>query len=459
MNANATRDESLADRVERATGVNAHLCYQCQRCSAGCEMAEEFDLLPSEVLRAVQEDDSEVLDSRTVWLCTQCQTCVTRCPHALDIPAVIDWFRQETLDRASVPETARFFKAFLRNIRVFGRVYEAGLMGELNLREGKPLRDLDMGLRMIRKGKIRLAPEFARPPRRVAAVEPAPNRLAYYPGCSLHATGAAFDRSFRAVADAIGVDLVEIPGWTCCGTTPAHGADPVRAVTLPLRNLSTVEQMGLDRVVAPCAACYGRLRSAVRHYREDGDLAGRAEEAMGRAYGDRVSVLNALDGLLDVAPDGWTDRVERPLDGLRVACYYGCLLTRPPADTGLGPVEVENPVAMDRFVAALGGDPVSWGRKTDCCGGSLAISHTAIAKRLTAEILKEARERGADLVAVACPLCQVNLDERQPEMAADLGFTIPVVYVTQLAAVALGLPDEAAALDLSAVDPAPLRAV
>lgn len=450
----AKRNTALAESVERSTHQNPYLCYQCLRCSAGCPMAEHFDRLPSEVMRAIQEGDASVAESRTVWLCASCQTCNTRCPQGLDIPGIIDHFRQQTLDHPSVPATARFFKAFLRNARVFGRVYEAGLMGELNVREGKPFRDLAMGLRMIRKGKIRLMPDVARNPRKVAAVEPAPERVAYYPGCSLHSTGAAFDRSFRATASALGWDLVEVPGWTCCGTTPVHGADPVQAVSMPLANLGIVERMGLDRVVAPCAACYGRFQTALRHYRQDGDLAERVDGELGREYGDGVRVLNAVDLLGGMDAEHLEKKVSRPLEGLKVACYYGCLLTRPPEDTGA--VEAENPQGMERLVRALGAEPLDWSRKTDCCGGSLAISHTEIAKSMTAEILKEARARGADLIAAACPLCHVNLDERQPEMEAALGFTIPVVYVTQLLAAALDLPAEAQALDQSAIDPEPL---
>lgn len=450
----ASTRTALAHSVEAATHENAYLCYQCQRCSAGCPVAEHFDLLPSEVMRGIQEGDEAVVASRTVWLCAQCQTCNTRCPQGLNIPGVIDHFRQRTLDRASVPETARFFKAFLRNTRVFGRVYEAGLMGELNLREGKPLRDLGMGLRMIRKGKIRLLPDLARHGKRVAAVAPRPNRVAYYPGCSLHSTGAAFDRSFRGVAAAVGLDLVEVPGWTCCGTTPAHGADPVTAVQMPVENLARVEQLGLDRLVAPCAACYGRFQSALRHYRDDGNLADQVDRGLGSAYGDGVRVLNAVDGLAGIDSRALAEKVKKPLTGLKVACYYGCLLTRPPRDTHAA--EAENPQGMERLVRALGAEPLDWGRKTDCCGGSLAISHSAIAMAMSAQVLREAEARGADLIAAACPLCQVNLDERQPEMAADLGFTIPVVYLTQLAAAALDLPADVQALDQSAIAPEPL---
>ncbi|MDF1552712.1 MAG: heterodisulfide reductase-related iron-sulfur binding cluster [Deferrisomatales bacterium] len=453
MSAQASAN-ALARGVEQATHVNADLCYQCLRCSAGCPMAAEYDVLPSEIMLAIQEGDASVVDSRAVWLCASCQTCSTRCPQGLDIPGIIDHFRQQTVDRACVPESARFFKTFLRNAQLFGRVYEAGMMGELNLREGKPFRDLGMGLRMFKKGKIRLLPDYARPVRSVTREEPAPNKVAYYPGCSLHSTGAAFDRSFRAVAGSLGLDLREMPGWTCCGATPAHGVDAVKAVSMPLRNLVIAEQMGLDRVVAPCAACYSRFKSAARHYQEDGPLAERVDADSGQPYGGGVEVLNAMDCLQAVGSEAIAAKVVRPLKGLKIACYYGCLLTRPPADTGSA--EPENPTEMERLVRLLGAEPVDWGRKTDCCGGSLAVSHTALAKRMTAQVLTDARDHGADLVAVACPLCQINLDERQPEMAADLGFTLPVLYVTQLMALALDLPATAQALELSAVAPQPV---
>jgi heterodisulfide reductase subunit B2 len=449
-------ERALADRVARATHQNAYLCYQCQRCSSGCPMAEHFDLLPSEVMRAIQEGDEAAVRSRTVWLCASCQTCNTRCPQGLDIPRILDLFRRETLSRASVPEQARFFKAFLRNIKLFGRAYEAGLMAELNLRDGKPFRDLKLGLGMMRKGKIRLLPQVARRAARVPRVVPAPNRIAYYPGCSLHSTGRGYDRSFRAAARALGLELFEIPGWTCCGTTPAHGSDPYLSLLLPLRNLSTVERMGLEKAVAPCASCYGRLRSSLRDYREEGELADRVDGELGRDYGDTVQVLNGVECLGELGTHMIASHVRKPLTGLKVASYYGCLLTRPPSDTGSP--EPENPTGMDRIIRALGAQPVEWNRKTDCCGGSLAITQTETAKSLSAEILKDARSRGADLIATACPLCHVNLDERQPEMAGDLGFTIPVVYVTQLLAVALDLPEEDQALEQAAISPSALKA-
>ncbi|TLN19935.1 hypothetical protein FDZ71_04640 [bacterium] len=445
-----TTAPTLAEKVEKATHQNTYLCYQCKRCSAGCPMAEHFDKLPNEVMLAIQNDDNSIMNSKTVWLCASCQTCNTRCPQSLDIPGILDYFRQETINSASVPETARFFKTFMRNARFFGRVYEAGLMGELNLREGKPLRDIGMGLNMIRRGKIRLTPDFARAPKTVSPQRPSSKAIAYYPGCSLHSTGKAFDLSFRGVVGELGGELKEIPGWVCCGTTPSHGVDAVAAVALPLKNLAIAEKMGVGKVVAPCAACFSRFQAALHHYRSDAPLSEKVDSALNENYRDAVSVENALDWLSTVDSDSIVKRVKRPLKGLKVACYYGCLLTRPPSVTGAD--DAENPTQMERIVRLLGGEPVDFGRKTDCCGGSLAVSHVQIAKGLTAKILIDAKRHGADIIAVACPLCQVNLDERQPEMSTSLDFTIPVLYITQLMALAFGLPRETQALEQSAIN-------
>jgi len=417
-------------------------------------MAEHFDLLPSEVIRAVQDGDESVLESKTVWMCASCQTCLTRCPNNIDIPGVIDNFRQATVENASVEETARFYKTFMKNSRFFGRLFEAGLMAELNLREGQPLRDLKLGLRMLGKKKLPLLPSIARAPKKTTPLQKKANRIAYYPGCSLHSTGIAFDRSFLDVCHGLGIELMDIPDWTCCGSSPSHGVDAFKSVLMPIRNLVTVERMGLDSLVAPCAACYSRFKAASRHYRENPELAKRVTEELGYEYKGTVKILTAIDCLSQLPTRELTDQVKKPLEGLNVACYYGCLLKRPTMDTGA--TEVENPVDMDILVRALGAEPIDWCRKTDCCGGSLAVPLTDITKKMTALVLTDAKERGADVIAVCCPLCEVNLSERQPEMEEELGFTIPILFITQLMAVAMGLSPDAQGLDKGTIPPEPV---
>lgn len=472
----------LAEQIRAETGENVFLCYQCVKCSAGCPLAEYFDLAPNQVMRAAQLGlDDTALNAKTPWLCAGCQTCTTRCPNDIDVARVMDFLVAEARRRGlppKVPEVALFNKVFLRNVNLLGRAYELGLIAEINLRTGQPLKDVGMGLEMIRKGKIRLAPAFVRSPKRAGRIEARPSQIGYYPGCSLHSMASEYDHSVRAVAATLDLELVEPDGWVCCGSSPAHRVDPQLAVELPLKNLTLIEQMGLSEVVLPCAMCFSRFRAALTPYPRplpplpQSGRGGRGGEA-GEGGEGRVAVRSLLDVLLNrVGLEKVSASVRIPLAGLKVACYYGCLLTRPPKVTG--DPQPEYPEQMDRLVAALGATPVDWGSKTACCGASLAATRTEIALDLSARILADARAVGADVVAVACPLCHANLDGRQHQMALTpllpspgaarresgegpgVGGEVPVLYLTQLMALAFGLGAQAAALSKNMIDPRPL---
>ena len=451
-----TEVQSLAATIEQATGQNVYLCYQCVQCSSGCPLAEHMDLMPNQVMRAVQLGDAGVLESKTIWLCASCQTCTTRCPQGLDIAGIMDALRIEARRRGippAIPEVETFSRLFLQDIRLMGRVYEAGLMAALNLATKQPLKDMAMGLEMLKRGKLKLLPAFVRPPRRVKPITPADNQIAYFPGCSLHSTAAEYDQTTRAVAKALGLNLVEPPGWTCCGSTPAHGTDPILATRLPIQNLAIVERMGLPAVTAPCSACYSRFRTALYVVEREPEIAQEVNRQIGYTYQDRVRVEHLLDTLVDrVGLEAIEKRVEKPLWGLKVACYYGCLIVRPPQV--MGRAHPEYPMKMDHLVQALGAEPVDWSYKTDCCGGALGITQTALAHELTARILRNARDCGADLIVAICPLCHVNLDARQAQIGLD--FSMPVLYFTQLMALAFGLGEKRAALDKNLVDPRPV---
>lgn len=457
----ATRErvatETLAGIVERHTGSNPYLCYQCVRCSSGCPVAEHMDLLPHQVMRSIQFDDERVLEANTPWICAACETCTTRCPQGLDITAVMDVLRIETRRRGIKPpvrEVELFTQVVLRGIGVLGRMYEAGLMLAMNLLTLQPFKDMsDLGVPMILKRKIRLLPEFVRPPRRVRRIEPKANTLAYYPGCSLESTATEYDHTFRAVCEALGVDLVEPPGWVCCGSTPAHTTDPVLGAYYGAVNLSIVERMGLDRMVAPCLGCYQRFRAASYELARDPELAGEVADKIGYAYQGSVETLQVVDALLQqVGLDAIAARVEKPLHGLKVASYYGCAMTRPPKYTNAE--KVEYPTCMDDIVRALGAEPVEWSGKTDCCGSSLGITQTPLALELSTKIVENAHAYGADIMVSACPLCQVNVETRQVQMG--LAYRVPVLYITQLMALAFGLGEKTAELSKNMVDPRPL---
>lgn len=268
----------------------------------------------------------------------------------------------------------------------------------------------------------------------------------FFPGCSLESTARDFYESTIAVAEALGIRLEELPGWTCCGSTPAHSVGAVLSVALPARNLAAAAELGRDMVVA-CAACYNRLQSANLAMREAGELRERVEEAIWTRYRGEVRVRHLLEVLVtDVGIAEIKSQAARNLDGLRVACYYGCLLSRP-SELSIFP-DPEAPRLMEDLLIALGAEPVEWPHALECCGGSFGITNRPAAERLCRDILQMAKMAGADCLAAACPLCQSNLDMRQKDIEAryrtDLG--LPVLYFTQLLGLALGLPERSLGL-------------
>jgi len=270
---------------------------------------------------------------------------------------------------------------------------------------------------------------------------------AYYPGCSLESTAWDFDRSTRAVCAALGIELTEIPDWVCCGSTPAHTTNASLAVALPVINLQKAQAAGLP-VMAACASCYARLRVANHKVQNEPDERRRAQRVTGAAYDGGVNVHHVLDVLVNhLGPEEIRRRVKRPLEGLRVAAYYGCLLTRPPEIVAFD--DAEHPTCMDELIAAAGAEPVEWPYKTECCGAALSMTRSQIVGRLGHKLVSMAREAGAECLVVACPLCQVNLDLRQADAAKAHGALpeTPVMYVTQLLGLALGLSPKELGLD------------
>ncbi len=449
-------NSNLAQRVLSETGQNVFLCYQCVKCTSGCPVAEFFDWQPNQVMRALQLGQEDIaLHSQTPWLCACCQTCTTRCPQGLDITAIMEFLTREALARGfkpPVPEVAIFNEAFMREVRLWRRAYELGLMAEMKLRTGNLTGDLDLGVKLLQKRKLPFLPRPTRSPRKPKPVPGATNAVAYYPGCSLHSTATEFDASARAVAEALGLTLIEPKGWACCGSSAAHRADPEAALRLPLENLSLIEQSGFKEVTMPCAACFNRHKTAQYEIRHDRHPKAVIDETIGYAYRDTVQVSTLIETILNhVGPQEVAARVKRPLTGLRTVCYYGCLLTRPPQVTGAQ--HPENPTDMDTLMAALGVEVLDWSYKTSCCGAAHSLTRPDIVLKLSGDLIKHARAAGAEIIAVACPLCHTNLDARQFQMRLEE--PLPVLYFTQLMALALGLPEKAA-LHKNLVDPRPL---
>ena len=252
-------------------------------------------------------------------------------------------------------------------------------------------------------------------------------KASYYPGCALHGTALEYDESTRAIAKLLDLELVELPDWNCCGASSAHVTDDTLALNLANRNLKIAAAQGMDLIV-PCAACYSRLKAAERSMVGNGGRGGSGARVVSPLeFFFRSGLAERLQEL-----------VKQPLTGLKVVCYYGCLLVRPPDVTGA--LHHEHPDEMDRLMEIIGAEPVPWSYKTDCCGGSLVLTRTDIVMRLTTKLFEKAIEAGAEAMVVACPLCHSNLDSRQEEIFQQTGNhqRLPVFYFTELIGLAVG---------------------
>jgi heterodisulfide reductase subunit B len=265
-------------------------------------------------------------------------------------------------------------------------------------------------------------------------------KIAYYPGCSLHSSGVEYDISTRKVCAALGIELVEVKDWVCCGSSPAHQYDDLMSVALPAKTLALVRQTDdLKQVCAPCASCYSRLKVTQQRL-TDNNLKKDVETVIDMEYPEDIEVLHMLDVVTEKAgTDTIKEKVVKNLAGMKVACYYGCLMTRPPKVTGKK--QFENPTQMESLVEALGAEAVDWNMKTFCCGAAFALTKTDVVLELTKKILADAEASDADAISVGCPLCHANLDGRQTQINSkfNTNFHTPIFYFTELMGLALGI--------------------
>jgi len=281
-------------------------------------------------------------------------------------------------------------------------------------------------------------------------------KYAYYPGCSSESTARDQYMSIREVSKALGIELIEPKGWTCCGSTPAHHTDRILSIALPAANLLLAKKMGLDMVVF-CAACYNRMKVANYEIQTNPKIRKEISDSLGEDYDGSVDVLHFVEVLIkDIGIKKLQESFTRSLDGLKVVNYYGCLLVRPHKVTNFD--DPENPMIMDSLVTIMGGESIDWPHKVECCGGGFALTRTDIVIELSNSILEMAKAAGAQCMAVACPMCQVNLDLRQSDInkTKSTNYDIPIVYITQLVGLCLGISSEKLGMDKCIVSPKPI---
>jgi len=271
----------------------------------------------------------------------------------------------------------------------------------------------------------------------------------YFPGCSQHSTGLEYGLSTEAVFKHLGLELAELPDWNCCGASSAHALSHTLAIALPARNLALAQEMGTE-LVTPCAACFNRMKGADYALRNDEKTRGEIENLVGFSYTGQVRVRPVMGALFDdYGPEQIASQVKRPLKGLKVVPYYGCLLVRPPQMTQFD--DPDNPQVMAELLRAAGAEVLEWSHATDCCGAGLSLSNSELVQNLVGKLAARAREAGAEALATGCPLCQVNLEMRQtsePKM--------PAFYITELLGLAFGIPESKKWWRKHLIDPQPV---
>jgi len=270
--------------------------------------------------------------------------------------------------------------------------------------------------------------------------------IGYYPGCALHGSSNDYEQSLRACLGVLDVQLDEIKDWICCGATAAHSLNHKLSLALPARNLAVAERDGFKQLFAPCPLCSMQLlkvKKAVADERVRKELS----EIVEADLRGESEVLNLIQLFEKIGVGRLKSAVKAPLKSITAACYYGCLLTRPPDVVHFD--DFEQPSSMENVVAALGAKTVEWNYKTECCGAGMTMSNEDIVLELVHKILSNAAEHGANCLVVACPMCHVNLDMKQAAVERRFGKKLGMVvyYLSDLVGLALGLSAEQLGID------------
>ncbi len=284
-------------------------------------------------------------------------------------------------------------------------------------------------------------------------------KISSSPGCTLKSTAKNFEDSALCSLKNLEVDVEELPRWNCCGTVFSLATDDLIHHVAPIRNLIRVKESNSNSVLTLCAMCFNTLKRANERVKGDSEDLDKINQFMYREdikYDGDVKILHLLELLRDeIKFENIAKKVVKPLKNLKIANYYGCLLVRP-REIGLD--DVENPTVLENLTAALGGEPVDFPYKTECCASYQTVDKPEIVADRTYHILTSAQNQGADVVSVSCPLCAFNLDHRQRETVREYPEfkSIPILYFTQLLAISLGCPKETLGFDLHFIDPKPI---
>jgi heterodisulfide reductase subunit B len=278
--------------------------------------------------------------------------------------------------------------------------------------------------------------------------------IAYFPGCTLYICSSLYNVQSRRIFSEIGINLKEIEDWNCCGATSAGKVNDFLATAMPARNLGLAEDAGFSEMIIPCSACYSRTLIAQKQLKDDPALLEEINSEFSKKVQGTIKVSSILEVLLNKVESGEVaDKIKIKLEGLKPACYYGCLQTRFPGDVSV-PDDIENPQGMETILKTLGANPLDWSYKTDCCGASASVNDEETAFKLMSKIMKDAIARGANCFVVTCPMCQLNMDAYQDKFCQKYGIDnrLPVYFITECVGLAFGMGIKELQIDRHFVD-------
>jgi heterodisulfide reductase subunit B2 len=263
--------------------------------------------------------------------------------------------------------------------------------------------------------------------------------IGYYPGCALHGSSDDYEQSVRGCLGALNVDLHELDDWICCGATAAHSLNHKLAVALPARSLAIAERDGCEDLLAPCPMCSAQLLKANTALVQSSSLREEISSAVELPVVGKTNVLNLIQVFQRIGLEELKSKATRTLGEFKPACYYGCLLVRPPETLRFD--DCEHPSSMETILSGLGAAPVEWNYKTECCGAGMTMCNEQTVLDLSHKIISNAAAHGANCVVVACPMCHVNLDMKQADIERKYGVRhgMTVYYLSDLVGMALGL--------------------
>jgi len=263
-------------------------------------------------------------------------------------------------------------------------------------------------------------------------------QIGYYPGCALHGSSNDYERSVRVCLGRLGMELRELDDWVCCGATAAHSLNAKLATALPARNLAIAERDGIDQMLAPCPMCSMELIKAGQALAASDALRREMSEIVEQKVSGATGVLKLIQVFQQIGLERIQKAVVQPLSQTKAACYYGCLLVRPPEQLRFD--DCENPTSMETIIKALGAEAIDWNYKTECCGAGMTMCNEDTVLDLAHKILTDVAAHGANCVVVACPMCHVNLDMKQADVERRYGVThrMPIYYLSDLVGMAMG---------------------